>query len=55
MLAPAHPDRNDPAYREKKEQHRKDREELRQHPERWGFVRGGARPAPAGTQQRSQE
>jgi len=40
MLAPAHPDKTDPAYRDKKEQHRKDRDDLRRHPERWGFVNG---------------
>lgn len=55
MLAPAHPDRNDPAYRDKKEQHRKDREDLRQHPERWGFARGGARPGLIGTHDKKSE
>lgn len=37
MLTPAHPDRDDPRYREKKEQQRRDRADKRQRPAAWGF------------------
>ena len=42
MLAPAIPDKNDPLFREKQAQYRKDLEEQRLHPERWGIARGDA-------------
>ncbi len=38
MLAPAHPDKNDPSYSESQRRFKRDKSDHRRHPERWGVV-----------------